>query len=134
MTRTADGRDLTGETWRFIPGFRKYKITRDGDVKNTRTGQLLKESRNPTTGAYSYTLWRDGGGKTSRNYQSLIDLAWNKPDELEALRAQKEKVMNCEHENTDNQGVCLDCEATVENWEPSDAQLPGTYDIRKAAA
>ena len=50
------------------------------------------------------------------------------------LRALKEKTMNCEHETTNNQGVCLDCEATVENWEPSDAQIPGTYEIRKAAA
>jgi hypothetical protein len=76
MNVTADGRDLTNATWRTIPGFSKYKITPDGDVKNVRTGKLLKESQNPVTGAYSYTLWRDGAGKTSRSYESLVNLAY----------------------------------------------------------
>lgn len=52
------------------------------------------------------------------------------------LRSQKkEHDMNteCQHESTDNQGVCLDCEQTIEDWEPSDAQIPGTYEILKAA-
>lgn len=40
----------------------------------------------------------------------------------------------CEHEVTDNQGVCLDCEEPIEGFEPTDAQIPGSYDIRKAAA
>ena len=75
-TLTADGRDLTTAEWRTIPGFRKYQITRDGDIRNRRTGRILAESENPNTGAYSYTLWRDGGGKTSRNYLSLIRAAY----------------------------------------------------------
>ena len=47
----------------------------------------------------------------------------------------KEHAMNteCTHEVTSNQGVCLDCEQPVENWEPGDAQIPGTYEIQKAA-
>lgn len=76
MTTTPDNRTLHPEDFRRIPGFKKYRITRDGDVQNIRTGQLLKESENPTTGAYHYTLIRDDGGKTSRNYQTLVDLAW----------------------------------------------------------
>jgi hypothetical protein len=76
MIVTADDRNLTNATWRTIPGFTKYKITPDGDVMNIRTGKLLKESENPNTGAYSYTLWRDGGGKTSRSYESLVNLAY----------------------------------------------------------
>jgi len=31
-------------------------------------------------------------------------------------------------------GVCLICEAEDEDYEPSDAQIPGTYEIRKAVA
>jgi hypothetical protein len=31
-------------------------------------------------------------------------------------------------------GVCLICEEPDEDYEPSDAQIPGTYEIRKAAA
>lgn len=68
---TADGRDLTQAEWRTVPGFPAYQITPDGDVRNRRTGKLLRESRNPTTGAWSYTLWRPDGTKTSRNYQTL---------------------------------------------------------------
>lgn len=69
---TADGRDLTHATWRTVPGFPAYQITPDGDVRNRRTGKLLRESRNPTTpGTYFYTLWRPDGTKTSRNYLTL---------------------------------------------------------------
>jgi hypothetical protein len=124
---------LTGEAWRTIPGFRKYKITRDGDVKNVRTGKLLKESQNPTTGAYHYTLHKDGGGKTSRNFQSLIDLAWSGADDLADHRAKKEKIMECEHPNPYNDWECPECGVPIENWEPNDLQIPGTYEIRKAA-
>ena len=76
LLMTADGRDLSGEEWRRIPGFSKYEITRDGDVRNVNSGRLLKESQNPTTGAYSYTLCRDAGGTTCRNYVSLVSDAW----------------------------------------------------------
>jgi len=72
MTVTADGRDLSEVEWRTIPGFPSYQITPDGDVRNRRTGRLLRESQNPTTGAYSYTLWRTDGTKTSRHYTSLL--------------------------------------------------------------
>ena len=72
MTRTADGRDLSEAGWRTIPGFPSYQITPDGDVRNRRTRRLLRESENPTTGAWSYTLWRPDGAKTSRNYASLL--------------------------------------------------------------
>jgi len=30
-------------------------------------------------------------------------------------------------------GVCLTCEAEDEDYEPSDSQIPGTYEIRSAA-
>jgi len=76
MTFTADGRDLTHEEWRTIPGFTKYEITVDGDIRNRRTHQLLKEVQNKRTGAYSYTLWRDNNTKTARTYQSLLRDAW----------------------------------------------------------
>ena len=70
--KTADGRDLSESVWRTIPGFPSYQITPDGDVRNRRTRRLLRESENPTTGAWSYTLWRPDGAKTSRNYASLL--------------------------------------------------------------
>ena len=56
-------------------------------------------------------------------------------DHADTRALKKEQVMNteCTHEDTDNQGVCLDCQQPVENWEPSDAQIPGTYEIQKAA-
>ena len=78
-TVTADGRDLTNEEWRTIPGFTKYEITQDGDVRNRETRRLLKEVQNKRTGHYHYTLWRDGGGKTGRTYQSLLRDTWESP-------------------------------------------------------
>lgn len=53
------------------------------------------------------------------------------------LRARKkETVMDndqCAHEDITNQGVCFDCEQPIEGWEPNDLQIPGTYEIQKAA-
>lgn len=72
MTVTADGRDLTHAEWRRIPGFPKYQITPDGDVRNTRTGRLVNEWFNKTTGTWAYSLWRGDGTKTNRTYQALL--------------------------------------------------------------
>ena len=75
-TKTADGRDLSAATWRTIPEFPKYQITPDGDIRNRRTGKLLTEHQNQTTGAWAYTLRKTmPGGRLknyTRNYQSLI--------------------------------------------------------------
>lgn len=75
-TITADGRDITDAVWRTIPGFRKYQITPDGDVRNRRTGRLLNEWHNPATDKWAYTLFRDDGTHTSRNYASLVTDAY----------------------------------------------------------
>jgi len=66
MTRTSDGRELT--VWRTIPEFPKYQITPDGDVRNRRTGKLVKEYENRTTGAYAYSLVKALPNGTTRNY------------------------------------------------------------------
>lgn len=83
-TQTPDGRVLT--EWRTIPEFPKYQITPDGDVRNERTGRLVKEHQNHVTGAYAYTLRKlmpDGRLKNySRNYVSLVRDAW--PEETES--------------------------------------------------
>ena len=73
-TKTADGRELT--TWRTIPEFPKYQITPDGDVRNRRTGKLVNEWQNKTTGNWSYALRKqlpDGRLRNyNRNYASLV--------------------------------------------------------------
>lgn len=52
-------------------------------------------------------------------------------------KAKKEKIMECEHPDISSQGVCLDCEQPVPNWEPNDAQIFAhfgqTKEIQKAA-
>lgn len=75
---TEDERDITHEEWRVIPEFPKYRITKDGDVQNRSTGNLLKEHINTKTGAYSYNLRKDGdkAPNYSRNYQSLVYAAF----------------------------------------------------------
>jgi hypothetical protein len=75
-TQTLDGRDLTAATWRTIPEFPIYEITPDGDVRNRRTGRLVREWQNKTTGAWSYALRKlmpDGSlVNRNRNYTSLV--------------------------------------------------------------
>jgi hypothetical protein len=75
-TVTPDGRDLSKEEWQMIPGFSRYEITPDGDVRNIRTGKLLTELENKTTGAFAYSLYKDDGMNTHRTYQSLVYLAY----------------------------------------------------------
>jgi hypothetical protein len=78
LMQTPDGRTLT--VWRRIPEFPKYQITPDGDVRNIRTGRLLAETENKTTGAYYYTLGKltpDGRYiSTTRNYRTLVASAY----------------------------------------------------------
>ena len=82
-TQTPDGRTLTD--WRTIPEFPKYQITPDGDVRNERTGRLVKEVLNKGNGSWAYTLRKlmpDGRLKNyTRNYVSLVRAAW--PEETE---------------------------------------------------
>ena len=73
---TADGRDITKEEWRRIPGYKNYEITKDGDVWSRKRMMLLKESENRQTGAFSFNLYDDSGKNTSRNFQMLVDLAY----------------------------------------------------------
>jgi hypothetical protein len=80
---TTDGRDLSREEWRRIPGFPVYEITEDGDVRNIRSGRIVKEIENKITGAYFYSI-RDKDGKArNRSYQSLVKLAFCEPDRPE---------------------------------------------------
>ncbi|WP_426940294.1 hypothetical protein [Pseudarthrobacter sp. S6] len=78
-TRTTDGRDLSHAEFRTIPGFGRYEISRDGDVRNRATWRILRESVNQF-GAFSYTLRKDDGGKTSRNYKTLVRYAWGQTE------------------------------------------------------
>jgi len=87
-TTAADGRDLSREEFRTIPGFEKYEITRDGDVRNIRTGRLLAEIENKKTGLFSYCLWKDDGKNTHRSWERLVWLAY---PEIEA-KAKAEKA------------------------------------------
>ena len=64
------------EAWRTIPGFTKYEITEQGDVRNFLTGKLLPEHQNKKTKVWYYSLHGDGGKKSSRSSWSLIYLAW----------------------------------------------------------
>ncbi len=73
---TEDSRSIAPEEWRVVPGFRKYKATKDGDIWSRAQAKLLKESQNKTTGAYFYHLHSDTGRKTTRNFQSIVDLAF----------------------------------------------------------
>lgn len=81
---TDDGRDITNAEWRRVPGFKRYKITDAGDLMNIESGKLKKETGSERTG-YHYCVFSDDGRKTSRNYVSLLRLAWPEMFEEKAL-------------------------------------------------
>lgn len=83
---TSDGRDITKEEWRVVPGFKKYKVTKDGDVWSRTKRILLKEYEHPTNGRFYYYLVDDDGKNTTRSFQALVDLAY---PELAAPKTQK---------------------------------------------
>jgi hypothetical protein len=73
----ADGRPLSREAWRVIPEFPKYEMTKDGDIRNRDTWTVLQESENKTTGAWYYSLWKDGHKHAfARAYQPLLYSTW----------------------------------------------------------
>lgn len=80
---TTDGRDLSREEWRRIPGFPVYEITEDGDVRNIRTGRIIQELENKTTGVYFYSVRDKDGKQRSRGYQSLVKLAFGEAERPE---------------------------------------------------
>lgn len=79
---TADGRDITHEEWRVIPEFPKYMITKDGDVKNRKTGYVLTESENEKSGAYYYSLWKQYKGKEKAYHRGFWSLVYDAFPEL----------------------------------------------------
>jgi hypothetical protein len=63
--------------WRTIPGFPKYEITVDGDVRNRDSKYVLKEIENKGTGAFSYCLHIGWGNVTThRNFWGLVYSAY----------------------------------------------------------
>lgn len=87
--RTTDGRDISEEEFRPIPGFKKrYRINRSGDIIGRR-GWPLKETYNKATDTYAYSLMRDNGKGTARTYQSLLDDAF--PELAEPKKAKPVK-------------------------------------------
>lgn len=75
LLRTADGRNVSEDEFRPIPGFKRYKINKSGDVMGPR-GWLLKETYNKVTDTYAYSMRRDNGKGTARTFQSLLDDAF----------------------------------------------------------
>lgn len=64
------------EEWRTLPEFPKYEITAEGDVRNRDTRKKLNEVENKRTGAYSYSLRREDGRSTCRNFWGLVYSAY----------------------------------------------------------
>jgi len=86
--RTADGRDLSKEEWRTIPGFTNYQITSDGDIRNRYTFYVLSEMMS-RSGSFYYTIKGDDGKVKSRDYTGFLYLAY---PELKPPPRRKDKV------------------------------------------
>jgi hypothetical protein len=72
--------------------------------------------------------------------KQLTTWAGDHPEEAEAQLAKAHieiaPLLRCINEDIHEfeSGVCLICEAEDEDYEPTDAQIPGTYEIGKAVA
>jgi hypothetical protein len=73
--KTADGRDVSNDEFRPIPGLTRYKINQSGDVLGS-DGWLLKETYNRKADSYAYSITKDDGRRTSRSFKSLLKDAW----------------------------------------------------------
>ena len=85
-------------------------------------------------------------------YEDWTDWAGDHPQEAEEdLRKERERAgarvillgwgagviveeARCEHTEVYPNGKCSDCGYEIEDWEPSDAMIPGTYEIQGSAA
>lgn len=79
------------EEWRTLPEFPKYEITSDGDVRNRETKKVLKELQNPVSKAWAYSLRRNDGRATMRNFWTLVYSAW--PELMPEDEKQKVKLL-----------------------------------------
>ena len=89
----------------------------------------------------------------STKYEDWTDWAGDHPQEAEEdLRKERERAeesfarviragllesaveASCEHTEVYPNGKCSDCGYEIEDWEPSDAMIPGTYEIQGSAA
>lgn len=67
--------NLPDQEFRKIPGFSRYEINKNGDLWSLERHKLIKVYTNPRGKQY-FHVYADTGVKTSRNPQSLIDLAF----------------------------------------------------------
>jgi hypothetical protein len=78
--------------WRTLPEFPKYEITSDGDVRNKWTKKKLKEIENKRTGAWHYSLRKEDGRSTCRNFWGLVYSAY--PELEPAQPVEEPKVVH----------------------------------------
>jgi hypothetical protein len=58
------------EVWRIIPEARNYEVSDQGQVRNRRTGRVLKASK--TTSGRDQVVLMDGGYRLGRTVKSLM--------------------------------------------------------------
>ncbi|QFG09181.1 hypothetical protein PBI_SPORTO_76 [Arthrobacter phage Sporto] len=108
--------------WRTIPGFPKYEMTEEGDVRNRDSKYLLKEIENKNTGAFSYCLHIGWGNVTThRNFWGLVYLTF--PELLEDWR----DIPGVEGYMFNREGAVMG----KRNWQPLQKPERSHYVLRK---
>ncbi len=70
-------RSMNQEEWRSIPGYSAYEVNRGGQIRNRRTGHILKPNGVANfSGTIKVQLRRDDGKKLSKLVARLVAAAW----------------------------------------------------------
>jgi hypothetical protein len=74
--------ELNIEVWRYIDDYDKYAVSSFGNIKNVKTGKIMKQSVN-TNGYYNLTLWKNKKQFCARTHRlvalAFMDNPLNKP-------------------------------------------------------
>lgn len=97
------------ETWRPIAGFDNYECSEAGEIRNKKTGRILKHNVGKT--GYSLVSLRQNGKTVSRNVHSLIAKTWLVNDNPKM----KTDVHHIDHDKQNNRADNLKWVSRAEN-------------------
>ena len=131
--------------WKKIEGYSRYSVNEVGDVRNDRTGRILRWGQDKRWGYYNICLYDDSGKKRGRWIHRLVAEAFiPNPDNLPQVNHKDENKANNSVENlewctasynsnygTHNTKIGRALSKRVYQYE--DGELVGWYDSTKLA-
>ena len=109
--------------WKKIEGYSRYSVNEVGDVRNDRTGRILRWGQDKRWGYYNICLYDDSGKKRGRWIHRLVAEAFiPNPDNLPQV--------NHKDENKLNNVVCFNPDGSIDTERTNLEWCTGLYNIR----